>query len=361
MGSEALKAANTMQVRQHNKTVIRQAMLCLRQATRPQLAQKTGLSQVTVSAVLAELMEKGEVENCGSVPSEGGRPSACYRYRGERHNAGVLYTYQMEGRTLVQLEVFDLFGDRVDRASQFLGDLRPESFDALLDAAFQETPGIRTLALGVPGQVEGDKILFCDHRALAGDALSRRWKGRYHVPVLLENDVNAAVLGYVQGLRGEVAGLTAGLYFPGRFGPGMGLALGRSPWPGRQGFVGEFHYLYGLDQWNGMDHGNPAAVEETAARYLRAVCVGKKSPPPKRRRGKRPWWPCPCARYSAFPRPRAHCWAFSVTRRWRSLPTCGPAVMRLGASASARTPPPDGVPCSFWASPLGVCFPVLWP
>lgn len=273
MGSEALKAANTMQVRQHNKTVIRQAMLCLRQATRPQLAQKTGLSQVTVSAVLAELMEKGEVESCGSVPSEGGRPSACYRYRGERHNAGVLYTYQMEGRTLVQLEVFDLFGDRVDRASQFLGDLRPESFDALLDAAFQETPDIRTLALGVPGQVEGEKILFCDHRALAGDALSRRWKGRYHVPVLLENDINAAVLGYVQGLPGEVAGLTAGLYFPGRFGPGMGLALGRSPWPGRQGFVGEFHYLYGLDQWNGMDHGNPAAVEETAARYLRAVCV----------------------------------------------------------------------------------------
>ena len=244
-----MKAANTMQVRQHNKTVIRQAMLCLRQATRPQLAQKTGLSQVTVSAVLAELMEKGEVESCGSVPSEGGRPSACYRYRGERHNAGVLYTYQMEGRTLVQLEVFDLFGDRVDRASQFLGDLRPESFDALLDAAFQETPGIRTLALGVPGQVEGEKILFCDHRALAGDALSRRWKGRYHVPVLLENDINAAVLGYVQELPGEVAGLTAGIYFPGRFGPGMGLALGRSPWPGRQGFVGEFHYLYGLDQW----------------------------------------------------------------------------------------------------------------
>ena len=214
-----MKAANTMQVRQHNKTVIRQAMLCLRQATRPQLAQKTGLSQVTVSAVLAELMEKGEVENCGSVPSEGGRPSACYRYRGERHNAGVLYTYQMEGRTLVQLEVFDLFGDRVDRASRFLGDLRPESFDALLDAAFQETPGIRTLALGVPGQVEGEKILFCDHRALAGDSLSRRWKGRYHVPVLLENDINAAVLGYVQGLPGEVAGLTAGIYFPGRFGP----------------------------------------------------------------------------------------------------------------------------------------------
>ena len=141
MGSEALKAANTMQVRQHNKTVIRQAMLCLRQATRPQLAQKTGLSQVTVSAVLAELMEKGEVESCGSVPSEGGRPSACYRYRGERHNAGVLYTYQMEGRTLVQLEVFDLFGDRVDRASQFLGDLRPESFDALLDAAVSGDAG----------------------------------------------------------------------------------------------------------------------------------------------------------------------------------------------------------------------------
>ena len=63
-----------MQVRQHNKTVIRQAMLCLRQATRPQLAQKTGLSQVTVSAVLAELMEKGEVESCGSVPSEEGAP-----------------------------------------------------------------------------------------------------------------------------------------------------------------------------------------------------------------------------------------------------------------------------------------------
>ncbi len=72
---------------------------------------------------------------------------------------------------------------------------------------------------------------------------------------------------------GEVAGLTAGIYFPGRFGPGMGLALGRSPWPGRQGFVGSSTTCMVWTSGNGMDHGNPAAVEETAARYLRAVCV----------------------------------------------------------------------------------------
>ncbi len=87
----------------------------------------------------------------------------------------------------------------------------------------------------------------------------------------------------------------------------------------------------------------------------------EKSLLPQEEEGKRPWWPCPCARYSAFPRPRVHCWAFfcyTAVEVTANLWTSSYAVRGFGVSEDTAA---GWSSLFFWASPLGACYPVLWP
>ena len=105
-----MQKANAPLLRKVNQSRIRQALWKLREATKYQLAQETGLSQMTVNNVLAGLQENGEAEEEGRMPSEGGRPSTLYRYRGSYGHALALYSFQDRGRSLVRLHVIDLLG-----------------------------------------------------------------------------------------------------------------------------------------------------------------------------------------------------------------------------------------------------------
>ena len=53
-----MKTASNAQVRRHNERVVRQVLLERREATRQQLAQKTGLSAMTVGTLLAAMQER---------------------------------------------------------------------------------------------------------------------------------------------------------------------------------------------------------------------------------------------------------------------------------------------------------------
>ena len=269
-----MKTASNAQVRRHNERVVRQVLLERREATRQQLAQKTGLSAMTVGTLLAAMQERGEVEEKGSVPSEGGRPSVRYRYVGERHKVAAMRLYRLEGRNQVRLTVYNLFGDPVYRDGEAMEELRPELLDRLLARTFERVPGIAGIALGLPGQVDGGRVVFCDHPVLEGETIPRRWESLYEVPVRPANDIDAAMLGYVQGLAPEKSqGLTAGFYFPQSFLPGMGLVLEGRPWPGHRGFVGEFHFLPPTVGWDSLDYEDRGAVEWAAARVVAEACV----------------------------------------------------------------------------------------
>ena len=262
------------ETRCRNETRVRRALLRLRQATRAQLSKETGLSQTAVGAALSSLHARGEVESHSGDALDEGRSAALYRYRGESQKAGAVAIAQWGERHLVRLEVYDLFGDLAYQSSQVLEEVRLESLDRMLGLAFERIEGIDALALGLPAQVEGDAVLFCEHPALVGKKLSRRLESLYHVPVLLENDINAAVLGYVNSLpQRDVPPLTAGVYFPRRNRPGMGLALGRRLWPGRRGFVGEFHYLRQGAQWPQVGYNEAHTPEEAAVDLLTTVCA----------------------------------------------------------------------------------------
>ena len=56
-----MKTANTLLIKEINLNIVRKQLLSLKTATKQQLAQLTGLSLMTVSSIISELIDNGEV------------------------------------------------------------------------------------------------------------------------------------------------------------------------------------------------------------------------------------------------------------------------------------------------------------
>ena len=91
-------------LRRHNRSVLLSNLYLGDPQSRQDLTRSTGLSQGTVSTVIAEMIEEGLVVEAGLVESDGGRPRTLLQVDpGYAHVVGVDV-----GETRVRAEVFDL-------------------------------------------------------------------------------------------------------------------------------------------------------------------------------------------------------------------------------------------------------------
>ena len=128
------------------------------EATRPQLAVATGLSLVTVNQAVAKLTRGGHLEECGSIPSGGGRPVQLYRFN--KHRAyHVLLHIQREGRTLhAQLEEIDLQGSPICHLEGRFAYLDKESFDGWIDS-IRHRHRIRSIVLSTGAEILHEELV----------------------------------------------------------------------------------------------------------------------------------------------------------------------------------------------------------
>lgn len=164
--------------------------------SRADIARATGLTRTAVSAVVAELLAAGLVEELGQGPSAGGKPPTLLRVVvGARQIIGI----DLAGAALRGC-VFDLRGQPVHQASvPFLAggrgtlDLVQELTDRLVALADRPLLGI---GVGLPGLIDTQlgivqQAVNLGWQELAlGDLLTER----YGLPVYLLNDSQAAAL-----------------------------------------------------------------------------------------------------------------------------------------------------------------------
>ena len=65
-------------VREHNLEILRRALFLSRRATRQQLSEQTGISTVTLGALLTDLIQSGEAYEADTESSGTGRPFHVY-------------------------------------------------------------------------------------------------------------------------------------------------------------------------------------------------------------------------------------------------------------------------------------------
>ena len=253
--------ADAKLMKELNKRQLRRILRQCKEATKPELADRTGLSVVTINSLLEDFLKTGEVVQSGLAPSGGGRPSARYRYRPDYRYAVLLYGHQSEGRNLMHLAVVNLMGECVWRKEEYFDEIRVKSFEAVLDDVIGRFPETGLLAFGLPGEVVDDVVTIHDYQALIGPEFMAHYKERYHLPVVFENDINAMTYGACR--EGDVEKtMVAGIYLPRIYPPGAGLVIQGKIYYGTSHCAGELAGLPVPVSWDSLDYGREGDVLE---------------------------------------------------------------------------------------------------
>jgi glucokinase len=238
--------------------------------TRAELIEATGLSAPTVGSLAAELIRNGVVKDLGTGPSSGGRrPFAMELNARHGYVAGIDL-----GPTRTRLAVADLRGDRVaDRIVDTPMGVSPEALlqrvaDAVRDLMRDAGAPARHLVVvgaGAPGVVEQDTGVVSFAPNLTGwtqvpmrDILERA----LGVPVLVENDVNLAVLG--ERWQGAARGHdTCAFVFVGT-GIGAAIVIDGDLHRGHSWNAGEIAVMCMGPQFATVDYGTRGCLETLA-------------------------------------------------------------------------------------------------
>ena len=236
-------------LRNHNLQKVRQALRSLRQATKPQLAESTGLSVMTINTLVKILQEQGEVELMEDVlhsaSEEGGRPARQYRYLADRLLALALCFYEEDGENRMEVSVENLLGDIIFSEKIVCLEVSLEFLVATIQNYREKHPRLVLVMVGLPGvEVDGEMAVI-DYPGLKGLRLRERLVSFTGLPVYLVNDINAAVSGY--GMTSDKAvwqETVVGIYWPKRYPPGSGILLRGELYKGRDGLAGEISYAF---------------------------------------------------------------------------------------------------------------------
>ncbi|SFS64370.1 ROK family protein [Paenibacillus sp. BC26] len=219
---------------------IRAGLIMMGSATKAELSQRLGISFPTISKFLAQMESDGEVLFTGNDESGGGRPAKRYTYDPEYMLGLAIFIEKNE----TNYSIFNCIGEIKEQGilpsvlqqdALRLGDL--------IEALIEKYPKLRSVAIGVPGAVDNlGKIIFIPpYQQFLDYDLKEEFESRFQIPVVVENDMNASVLGYASTFEIENESLVY-LYF-GQYGPGSGIMINGDVVRGSTFFSGEISFV----------------------------------------------------------------------------------------------------------------------
>jgi hypothetical protein len=219
---------------------IRTALVASGSATKVELSEKLGISFPTISKFISQLEKAGELMSVGLDDSSGGRRAQRYAYNPDYQLGATLFLEKTE----TQYTIYNVLGEVKERGicSGFLHD-GIETLAKQIESLIERHPRIRSLAFGVPGSVNDGRIIYIPgYEKFHNFDLKGEVEARFGLPVVVENDMNAAVLGYYDKMDfGENHSLVY-LYF-GQNGPGAGMLVNGNVVRGSTSFSGEVSFV----------------------------------------------------------------------------------------------------------------------
>lgn len=234
--------------RGHNRSLVLQMLYSQAGQSRADLARSTGLTRVTISDLVAELIGEGLVLEVGQrEESRPGKPATLLEL--DRS------AYQIIGIDLSDLGVFrggvlDLDGQvlaarEVVAGSKLMGDATAQVLVLVQELVQLASAPLLGIGVGSPGIVDRDGVvLSAIHLGWAGEDLRSTLADRFSLPVVVANDANAAVLSE------HSFGAAADDMMLIKVGHGVGasLLLGGEPVLGSRYVAGEIgHIVVGTD------------------------------------------------------------------------------------------------------------------
>ncbi len=226
---------------------IRKSLLEIGSATKVELSEKLGISFPTISKFLSQMEKNGELISVGLDDSSGGRRAKRYTYNPEYMLGLAIFLEKTETNYIV----FNCLGEVKDegKTSSALIDDELTSLTKCVEELIKKYPKISSIAIGVPGSVDNGRIIYIpgyDH--LQNFDLKGYLEYRFSIPVVIENDMNAAVLGYHDRKAKKIRSLI--YLYSGQNGPGAGIMVNGVVVRGSTNFSGEVSFVPQYDYRN---------------------------------------------------------------------------------------------------------------
>ncbi len=184
--------------RGHNRSLVLQTLYSEGRQSRADIARSTGLTRVTISDLVAELIAEGLVVEIGQ--REGVRPGKPATLLDIDRAAFQIVGIDLSDHRIFRGAVLDLDGKILGRAEVPLeGSLGPDATAKVVALAEtligRATAPILGLGVGSPGIVDlGGVVLSAPNLGWAGEDLQATLGARFGIPVVVANDANAAAL-----------------------------------------------------------------------------------------------------------------------------------------------------------------------
>jgi predicted NBD/HSP70 family sugar kinase len=234
--------------RGHNRSLVLQTLYLAGQQSRADIARETGLTRVTISDLVAELIVEGLVLEMGQrEDARPGKPATLLELNS--------LAFQIVGVDLSEFAIFrgavlDLRGTIISRAEVALesstgADATQKVVSLVESLVGQATLPILGIGVGSPGVVDLDGVvLSAPNLGWADVPLQQTLAERFGLPVLVINDANAAALAEHSfgAADGDLMLVKVG------HGVGAGLLLNGSTLYGSRFAAGEIgHVVVGTD------------------------------------------------------------------------------------------------------------------
>ena len=229
--------------RGHNRSLVLQTLYRLGQQSRADIARETGLTRVTVSDLIAELMVENLVIEIGQ--REDARPGKPATLLDLNRTAFQIVGIDLSEYARFRGALLDLDGQILERAELPLagstGDAAAAKVFALAaDLISRASRPILGMGVGSPGVVDlAGVVLTAPNLGWVGRDLQGELTERFGLPVIVINDANAATLAEHSfgGAASDMMLVKVG------HGVGSGLLLGGTPLFGSRFAAGEIGHV----------------------------------------------------------------------------------------------------------------------
>ncbi|MBV9282256.1 MAG: ROK family transcriptional regulator, partial [Chloroflexi bacterium] len=236
--------------------------------SRSDVARDLGLSPATVSRAVRRLLHAGALREVGLGLPTLGRPPTLLEY--DRRQGFVIAVDV--GGTLCRAVLADLEGEELHAVvvpTHQAGQTPLEGVYGAVGEVLDHARGLRSrvaaLGVGVPGVVTHPDgvVTRCPSVGWDGMAVGRLLEERFHIPAVVENDVNLAALG--EAWRGAAQGMADFAVIAIGTGIGAGLVVGGELLHGRHHAAGEVGYLVPGAEYLSQPIGERGCLESLAS------------------------------------------------------------------------------------------------
>lgn len=259
-------------IKETNLKKLRQILREQRILTKSQLAELSGLSVVTIQSLMKTLLDNGEITEDATVQPQLGRPAASFRYNASHRLALIVNMYESDGQDTAEYTVYNLCGEVLDRHLETIPTVTLESFHNAIDGLISSYPAISVIGFGMPAEEMEGRLVISDYKFLQNTELAAYYETRCHLPVFVENDINAALLGYCvsQHYPAGQDFYNAAIYLPTKYPAGASLCHNYQILKGRNGLAGELKYLPLDIDWTAIPY-TPKALEDIALKVMQVL------------------------------------------------------------------------------------------